>query len=61
MIRLKAPDTVQDGDTVGIDGVEYAVEDGHVEVPEPAEMILLAHGYRKSEQPARRPHDRKKR
>jgi len=49
MIRLKAPETVRDGDTVGFEGAEFTVEDGHVEVPAAAEAALRPHGYRKAE------------
>lgn len=42
MVRLKAP---ADHTSVSFQGVEYPVDDGHVEVPETAESVLRSHGY----------------
>jgi hypothetical protein len=43
LVRLKAP---RDHGCVGFAGVEYAVRDGFVEVPEAAAAVLRAHGYK---------------
>jgi hypothetical protein len=60
VIRLKAPETARDGDTVGFDGAEFAVEDGHVEVPEAAEAALRPHGYRKADAARKAPGQKKR-
>ena len=60
MVRLKAPEGARDGDTVGFGGAEFAVEDGHVEVPEAAEAALLPHGYRKADPPRKAPGQKKR-
>jgi hypothetical protein len=48
MIKLKAP---AGHSSVGFEGVEYEIRDGHVAVPEQAEAPLRAHGYTKPDAP----------